>query len=142
MIRIIKIKNRIKNMTTKKINLEIHRATKEHIAGIIRLNIKIYGYDDAFTEKMLIAHINSFPEGQFVALYNDEIVGHCGTFIISEEFATMPHSWDEITGNGYISRHNPSGDCLYGMEVCVDQSFRGLRIGQRLYEHEKNSAKI
>ena len=43
----------------------------------------------------------------------------------------------EITGNGYASRHDPDGDWLYGMEVCVDPEFRGYRLGQRLYNERK-----
>ncbi len=43
-------------------------------------------------------------------------------------------TWSQITGGGYASRHDPNGDWLYGMEVCVDPNYRRLRIGQRLYE--------
>ena len=42
-----------------------------------------------------------------------------------------------ITGGGFASRHDPDGDYLYGMEMCVDREFRGLRIGQRLYNARK-----
>jgi predicted amidohydrolase/GNAT superfamily N-acetyltransferase len=65
------------------------------------------------------------------------VVGYCATFIIEEKYALSPHTWTEITGNGYASRHNPDGDWLYGMEVCVDPGYRGYRIGQRLYDQRK-----
>ena len=42
-----------------------------------------------------------------------------------------------ITGRGFASRHDAKGDWLYGMDVCVDPDFRGLRIGQRLYNERK-----
>ncbi|MBU0539094.1 MAG: carbon-nitrogen hydrolase family protein, partial [Gammaproteobacteria bacterium] len=47
------------------------------------------------------------------------------------------HSWAAITANGYGTRHDPEGEWLYGMEVCVDSSVRGYRIGQRLYNARK-----
>jgi predicted amidohydrolase len=81
--------------------------------------------------------INMYPEGQFVVTVDEKIVGFCATFIISGRIALKPHSWDSITGNGYASRHDPKGDWLYGMEVCIDQDYRGYRLGQRLYIERK-----
>jgi GNAT superfamily N-acetyltransferase len=48
-------------------------------------------------------------------------------------------TWDEITGNGFGSRHDPTGDWLYGYEMCVDPEVRGTRIGRRLYEERRAS---
>ncbi len=86
------------------------------------------------TQCMVRSQIVNFPEGQFVAELDGEIVGHAATFIIDEASALGPHTWDEITGDGLASRHDPNGDWLYGMEVSVDPDKRRLRIGQRLYE--------
>ena len=90
-----------------------------------------------YSESMIRGQINNFPEGQFVAEYDDKIVGYCATFIIEGRIAKKAHSWDEITGGGYASRHDPDGDYLYGMEMCVDPKQRGLRIGQRFYNERK-----
>ena len=124
-------------MKHKKINLVIRLATHEDVSILTSLSQKVYG-ENASSEEMLAGQISNFPEGQFVATYNDEIVGHCATFIISGDIALKPHSWNQITANGFASRHDPDGDYLYGMEVCVDERFRGLRIGQRLYDARKN----
>lgn len=124
-------------MKTKKINLIIRQAEYSDIPGIIELSISNYGADMAIREDMLYGQITSFPEGQFIAEYNGKIVGHCATFIISGEIALKPHSWQQITGNGFASRHDADGDYLYGMDVCVDEEYRGLRIGQRLYDARK-----
>lgn len=66
-----------------------------------------------------------------------KVVGHAATFIIEEKEALKPHTYKAITGNGYITKHNPDGDFLYGMEVCVDPETRGLRIAQRMYNMRK-----
>lgn len=106
------------------------------IAQMVALSKKVYK-DDPFTRKMITSHITTFPEGQFVAVYDDKVVGHAATFIIEEKLALKPHTYKNITGNGYITKHNPEGDFLYGMEVCVDPDMRGLRIAQRLYNMRK-----
>lgn len=123
-------------MKHQKINLVVREATYDDISAIVALSKRIYG-KDAMTQKELRGQLANFPEGQFVATYNDEVVGHCATFIISGELALQPHSWVQITGYGYASRHDPEGDYLYGMDMCVDEKLRGLRIGQRLYDQRK-----
>jgi predicted amidohydrolase/predicted N-acetyltransferase YhbS len=123
--------------------LTIRNARYKDIPALVRLNRKVYGAGWGGSEgwsvdnKMLRGQISMFPEGQFVAEYDGEVVGHCATFVIRGEIALKPHTWNEITGYGFASRHDPDGDYLYGMEVCVDPEFRGLRIGQRLYNSRK-----
>ncbi|MBI1273223.1 MAG: GNAT family N-acetyltransferase [Alphaproteobacteria bacterium] len=123
-------------MDAKKINLVVRQATFRDVPGMVALSQKVYGSNASLEEEM-IGHISIFPEGQFIAEYNGEIVGHCATFIISGDLALQPHTWREITGHGFASRHDPEGDYLYGMEVGVNEKFRGLRIGQRLYNARK-----
>jgi len=119
--------------------LTIRLATYEDIPALVELSKKVYP-DDYFTPEMLSGQISNFPDGQFVATYDGVIVGHCATFIIAGEVALKAHTWNEITGGGFASRHDPDGDWLYGMEVCIDEDYRGLRIGQRLYDFRKHLA--
>ncbi len=118
--------------------LHIRNAKSSDISKIVKLTSKAYPGMPAYTSDMIRGQINNFPEGQFVAVYDKEIVGYCATFIISGDLALKKHSWKEITGSGFAARHDENGDYLYGMEVCVDKEFRGLRIGQRLYNERKN----
>ncbi len=113
--------------------LIIRKAKLKDSHAIAALSERVYGHAGSMTEEQIRAQINKFPDGQLVAEYEGQIAGHCATFIISEKVALKPHTWFEITGNGYASRHDPDGDVLYGMEVCVDARFRRLRIGQRFY---------
>jgi predicted amidohydrolase/GNAT superfamily N-acetyltransferase len=86
---------------------------------------------------MLRGQITQFPGGQFVVVHQERVIGYCATFIIDGKIAFRPHTWMEITGGGYASRHDSEGDYLYGMEACVDPEYRGFRIGQRLYNERK-----
>lgn len=118
--------------------LLIRTATIDDVNEICALSEKVYSAEWCYSPKMVRSQITNFPEGQFVAVFDNKVVGHAATFIIKESIAIKPHTWKEITGGGYASRHDPDGDILYGMEVSVDPNFRGLRIGQRLYNMRKN----
>jgi len=119
--------------------LEIRNATTRDAGKIAALTARVYGKagQHGYTKAAITGQINNYPMGQFVALADDRVVGYCATFRIGGELALKPHTWAEITGNGYASRHDPKGEWLYGMEVCVDPDYRGYRIGQRLYNARK-----
>jgi len=119
--------------------LYVRNATLGDIPGIIALSRRVYAGTGmyGYTAGPLTGQINTFPEGQFVAMLGDRVVGYCATFRIGEDVALAPHDWTEITGNGYASRHDSEGEWLYGMEVCVDPDCRGYRIGERLYNERK-----
>ena len=95
------------------------------------------GVHGVYSAAQLLGQLHQFPEGQFVATYESRIIGYCATFRIPESLALKSHDWATITGRGFASRHDPQGDWLYGMDVCVDPDFRGQRIGQRLYNERK-----
>ena len=117
--------------------LIIREAKPADARSIAALSRKVYGKTEGFSTAQIRGQINNFPEGQFVAEYEGEIVGHCATQIVDEDLAFAQHSWDEITGGGFATRHDEDGDILYGMEVCVDPDYRRLRIGQRFYRRRQ-----
>ncbi|MBB5209201.1 bifunctional GNAT family N-acetyltransferase/carbon-nitrogen hydrolase family protein [Chiayiivirga flava] len=120
-----------------KARLAVREATADDIPAIVALSTRVYGEDNGYTQEMLRGQLTQFPQGQFVALYDGRVVGYCATFRASEALVMAPHTWRSITGGGYASRHEAAGDWLYGMEVCVDTAYRGLRIGRRLYDRRK-----
>lgn len=125
-------------MTQSKTKLIIRNATPADIPGLQALSAKVYGEGEEYSRDHLMAQINRFPDGQFIAEYEGQIVGHCATFMIASEYALAPHTWMQITGGGYAARHDPEGDVLYGMDVAVDPDFRRLRIGQRFYRARRD----
>jgi predicted amidohydrolase/GNAT superfamily N-acetyltransferase len=120
-----------------KARLEVRNAKLEDVEGIVALVRRAYEDLPTYSEGEIRGQINNFPEGCFVALLDDEFVGYCASMRISEALAFAPHSWREITGGGYGSRHDPKGEWLYGYEMCVDPAARGTRIGRRLYEERR-----
>ena len=122
--------------------LTVRNATPADVPAIRALFERAYAGAGigGYTSAMIRGQINKFAEGQFVAEADGELIGFCSSFVISGRVALKPHDWTWITGGGYASRHDPNGDYLYGMEVCVDPAYRGLRIGQRLYDERKKLA--
>jgi GNAT superfamily N-acetyltransferase len=120
--------------------LIVRQAVPADIDGIRALMLKAYpsfGPAGVYSDAQLRGQMHQFPEGQFVATYEGRIIGYCATFRIPEALALARHDWATITGRGYASRHDPQGDWIYGMDVCVDPDFRGRRIGQRLYNERR-----
>lgn len=114
------------------------RQTKyEDAKAIQEIVSKTYPDVATYPESALHAHINHFPEGQIVVEYEGKIVGFCISFIISEKEVLVDHTWSEITGNCYASRHDSHGDILYGMDICVDSDYRGKKVGERLYNERR-----
>ncbi len=118
-------------------SLIVRNARASDAPRVARLSEKVYGASHAYSPEMIQGQVTNFPEGQFVAEYEGEIVGYCATFIAHEELALGSHKWEEITGHGFASRHDPEGEWLYGMEMFIDPDYRNLRIGQRLYNERK-----
>ncbi len=117
--------------------LTIRKAAISDVKGIAALVDRAYPNMGTYPVALLRGQISNFPDGQFVVEYEGEVVGYAASFIIKEDIALSPHTWASITGGGYASSHNPNGDWLYGMEVCVDPTRRRLRIGERLYDARK-----
>ena len=120
-------------------HLTVRNATLKDVPAIVALSDRVYGplNMETYTPAAVTGQINNFAHGQIVVMVGDALVGYCATFRIDERIALKPHTWAEITGNGYASRHDINGDWLYGMEVCIDDNYRGYRIGQRLYNERK-----
>ena len=127
---------------TKDVKLEVRLSNLKDIDGIHDLVARSYtGFPDDYTKGMIRGQITNYPEGNFVATLNGEIVGYSASILLSEKKVFKKHTWASITGRGYGSTHDEDGDYLYGYETCVDPSIRGHRIGQRLYNARKRLVK-
>lgn len=78
-----------------------------------------------------------FPEGQFVVMVDDVVVGCALTLIIDYKKFGDNHTYKQITGGYTFKTHNPDGNILYGIEVFIHPEYRGLRLGRRLYDARK-----
>lgn len=117
---------------TSRKKLIVRPARLADIPSLQELSRKAYPGFEPYAADQLRGHINHFPQGALVAEYEGVVVGYCASIRVDTD-ALKPHTWREVTGDGYASTHEPDGEYLYGYDVCVDPDYRGLHIGQRLY---------
>ncbi len=91
----------------------------------------------AWTLEQFEAQLARFPEGQICIENNGRLVGAAISLIVDYDKYGDNHTYKQITGNGYISTHDPRGDTLYGVDIFVHPEARHMRLGRRLYDARK-----
>lgn len=94
-------------------------------------------YNDLMRAEHFLKHCEIFPEGEFVALLDDVVVGLGSGFFTNFDFDHPNHRFREMVANGYYTNHDPNGDWYYGADISVHPQYRGRGIGQRLYDARK-----
>lgn len=118
----------------------IRRWKKSDIAGIVACQHAAYPLMSARSladERKFAMQLAAFPEGQFVAESDGLIVGYCTSLIVMLDDDAPWYSFDEITGVGTFSTHDPSGDTLYGADIAVHPDHRGKGIASAFYKRRK-----
>ena len=95
------------------------------------------GEDELMTAAMFQKHCEIFPEGEFVALIGDVVVGLGSGFFINFDFDSHTHSFMDIIASGYYTNHDPDGAWYYGADISVHPEYRGRGIGNLLYQARK-----
>lgn len=91
----------------------------------------------AWPEEKFKTQLATFPEGQICIEDHDKVVAAAFSLIVDYDKFGDFHTYDQITGDAYLTTHDPKGDVLYGIEVIVSPDYRGMRLGRRLYEARK-----
>lgn len=89
-------------------------------------------------ERLLAMEVETFADGQLVATLGDEIVGYATSLIVQLDDESPWYSYNEITGGGTFSTHDPSGDTLYGADIAVHPDHRGKGVAGALYKGRKS----
>ncbi|MBX7139409.1 MAG: bifunctional GNAT family N-acetyltransferase/carbon-nitrogen hydrolase family protein [Oligoflexia bacterium] len=92
---------------------------------------------DVWQREQIHRLIQDFPEGQICCEVNGEVAGAALSILVKYDDYGDDHTYMQVTGNYQLNTHNPKGDVLYGIEVFVHPSYRGLRLGRRLYDARK-----
>jgi GNAT superfamily N-acetyltransferase len=112
----------------------IQNSQPEHAGRLEDLQHKVFptlSEEEIMTEAHYLQHIRIFPEGQFVVLDGEKVIGASTT--MRYHFSTEPHTFLEISGNLWMTTHEPHGDWLYGLDVGVDPDYRGMGIAREIY---------
>ncbi|MCY4063398.1 MAG: GNAT family N-acetyltransferase [Chloroflexi bacterium] len=92
------------------------------------------GENELMREEHFLNHCRLFPEGNFVALWRDRVIGLGSGFLIDFDFDQAQHSFQEIISGGFYSNHDPDGAWYYGGDISVHPDFRRRGVGSMLYE--------
>lgn len=115
--------------------VRVRQAGSEDIPGIISMCEKVYPGSPPWTGAQLRSHHDVFPEGQLVAVTDqEEVVGSASSLIVMWDDYAMTTSWRDFTDRGMFTNHDPDGHTLYGAEVMVRPDFQGLGVGKALYQ--------
>ena len=111
----------------------------EYVSGAVALQASCFPppFDPSlhWKPRHLLAHIERYPEGQFVVLSEaGEVVASCSNCLVSEGTWQHHGSWIQTVGGPSIEGHDPFGSTLYGLDIAVHPSWRGTGIGRTLYE--------
>ena len=81
--------------------------------------------------------IDEFPEGQIGILDDQKLVGLALSVLVDYGRFSNPHTYEDIVDANDRVNNNPEGDALYGLDVVIAKSHRGMRLGRRLYDARK-----
>src|SRR6185295_13626736 len=93
-------------------------------------------YAERFKAAHYRKHLELFPDGQFVALDGDRVVGATTTLRLDVDFDhgfDHGHTFADIIEGGWLTSHQPDGAWLYGADVGVAPAYRGRGIAKALY---------
>lgn len=82
--------------------------------------------------------LRRFPEGQFVVVTDtpegERVVGLALAMRTDYPPSARPLSWMEMVGDLNLTRHDPAGRWLYGVEKAVHPAFQGRGVASALYK--------
>lgn len=88
-----------------------------------------------WNREQLANHVHYFADGALCIEVDGRLAGSMTALIVQvdeQDHASAAHSWEQMTDGGYIRNHNPSGNTLYVVDLCVRPQYRKLRLGQWL----------
>ncbi len=109
---------------------------REHAPGLEELQIIVYPTlhdNQRFKVDHYLKHIALFPEGQFVALDDGNVVGMTSSLRCNFDFERPLHTFAEISSGGWLTTHETEGGWLYGVDTGVHPRYRRRGIGRALY---------
>jgi len=120
------------------------RATRAYAPQLRELELVCFptlGGADLLTEEEVRVQEEVFPEGAFMVLDGERVVGMASGIFINYDLSNLQHSLYDIAGEDGLNAHEPDGEWYYGLDIAVHPDYRGLGIGKRLYELRKQVVK-
>ena len=113
------------------ISTQTHHATQLEV--LQKICFPTLAKESLMRKEHYLNHIKIFPEGQFVAVKNDIVIGMTTT-ILYHLYLNDKHTFNDVFDYGFLNTHQPDGDWLYGMDIGTHPDYRGMGIARFLYD--------
>ena len=124
--------------------MKVRRWKKSDISAIVDCQKAAYPHIDRESlndARKLEMQLDMFPEGQLLVEIDGKVIGYSSSLIVLLDDDSPWYSYNEITGCGTFSTHDPSGDTLYGSDIAVHPDYRGQGVARKLYQRRKTLLK-
>ena len=89
--------------------------------------------EELFRAEHYLKHVELFPEGQFVVVDGDKVVGMTSTLRRPLDLQHTQHTFAEVSEGGWLTSHDPAGEWMYGADVGTHPDYRGRGLARALY---------
>lgn len=107
------------------------------LAELNKICFPTVSYEERLREEHFLTHCRLCPEGNFVALDGERVIGLGSGFFTNFDFEHVRHNFIEMVAHNYYTNHDPNGAYYYGADISVHPDYRGRGIGRMLYEARK-----
>jgi ribosomal protein S18 acetylase RimI-like enzyme len=128
-------------MTTRVEQLRFGNLTRDFAAACADLELRSFPTADPkglLSKQDIEVYADTFPEGFFVCLDGEKVVGQSAGILLDFDFENYQHTIADITGEHQCGNHDPNGRWYYGTDIVVDPVYRRRGIGRAMYDLRKD----
>src|SRR5215207_9010872 len=82
----------------------------EALAQLQKIALPTLGDNERLKKEHFLKHCELFPEGNFVAICDSQVVGLGSGFLCFFDFDRPKHTFTEFIAGGYYTNHHSNGD--------------------------------
>lgn len=88
-----------------------------------------------WNHEQLTSHIAHYPHGAICIEVDGELAGSMTSLRMNwDPDHPAEHTWAEVTDDGYIRKHQPDGNTLYIVDLCVRPKYRKWGLAQLMMQ--------
>ncbi len=136
------IKKPAEKKRTPRHKLKLRNLLLSDFDAVVEIMNQVYSdFGGTYTRDEFEEQMNRFPEGQLCIENKGRAVAIALSVIVDYSKYGDSHNYNQITGTGKLTTHDPRGGTLYAVDIFVHPQFQGMRLGRRLYDARKELAR-